>query len=299
VLDSIRPRQIFVVIRSFLRQTQGQRDARRLETVAVALLTSLTFPPGALFDRLRRALYPDENSTATRKIGQIVATSRCVAATPSARPRLEAGADDPSEHPRRNRVPGRRCAAQTSACRHGSTPRHGWAVGAPANSALTPAPTAPQCVHTIRGPNDRRAFGPAISADLVHCAALVSMLNSLRSFACRDETLGQARIEGGAVMGNLFLGIALAVLVAQPLLAADYPPPPIPPAAVPFDWGGNLFWNRGRWSHRKIQPDQPPCPPEYIARLQSGWRPGRRHHRLEQPSILGLRLFQHRVGDRG
>jgi hypothetical protein len=164
VLGSIRPRQIFVAIRSFLRQTQGQRDARRLETVAVALLTSLTFPPGALFDRLRRALYPDENSTATRKIGQIVATSR--AAKLSARPRLEAGADDPSEHQRRNRVPGRRGPAQTSACRHGSTPRHGWADGAPASSALTPAPTAPQCVHTIRDPNDRRAVGPATSADL-------------------------------------------------------------------------------------------------------------------------------------
>jgi opacity protein-like surface antigen len=45
-------------------------------------------------------------------------------------------------------------------------------------------------------------------------------------------------IEGGAVMGNLFLGIALAVLVAEPSMAADYPPPPISPAAVPFDWGG-------------------------------------------------------------
>jgi opacity protein-like surface antigen len=42
----------------------------------------------------------------------------------------------------------------------------------------------------------------------------------------------------GAVMDNLFLGIALAVLVAEPSMAADYPPPPIPPAAVPFDWGG-------------------------------------------------------------
>jgi hypothetical protein len=57
--------------------------------------------------------------------------------------------------------------------------------------ALTPAPTAPQFVHTIRDPNETaRAFGPATSADAVHCAALVSMLNSLRSFVCRDETLG-------------------------------------------------------------------------------------------------------------
>jgi hypothetical protein len=40
------------------------------------------------------------------------------------------------------------------------------------------------------------------------------------------------------VMGNLFLGIALAVFVAEPSMAPDYPPPPIPPAAVPFDWGG-------------------------------------------------------------
>jgi hypothetical protein len=44
-----------------------------LETVAVALLTSQTFPPGALFDRLRRGLYPDEYLAATQKIRQIAA----------------------------------------------------------------------------------------------------------------------------------------------------------------------------------------------------------------------------------
>jgi hypothetical protein len=106
-----------------------------LETVAVALLTSLTFPPGALFDRLRRALYPDENLAATRKIGHIAATS-------SEAPWLD--------YPRSRQF------------------------------GLTPAPTAPQFVLTIHDLNETaRAFGPATSADAVHCAALVSMLNSL------------------------------------------------------------------------------------------------------------------------
>jgi hypothetical protein len=81
-------------------------DTRQSETVAVALLRRRqTFPPGALFDRLRRALYPDVNVAATQKNGQIAATSRGAAAKLSADHRRDAGADQQPEHEhhRRNR----------------------------------------------------------------------------------------------------------------------------------------------------------------------------------------------------
>ena len=42
-----------------------------------------------------------------------------------------------------------------------------------------------------------------------------------------------------------FWGIALAVLVAEPSMAADYPPPPIPPSSSPFRWGGIYFGIEG------------------------------------------------------
>jgi hypothetical protein len=61
-------------------------DTRQSETVAVALLRRRqTFPPGALFDRLRRALYPDVNVAAMQKNGQIDATMRGSAAIGAAR----------------------------------------------------------------------------------------------------------------------------------------------------------------------------------------------------------------------
>jgi hypothetical protein len=214
-------------------KSSGQRDARRLETVAVALLTSLTFPPGALFDRLRRALYPDENSTATRKIGQIVASPGSEAVRPTT-----ARGPAPTVRPNTSAKSRPRRLCRRFTCANLTTrppsidsvfvpsPASGaggegvekfmlaWQYAAPwlgrprsRQFGLAPAPTAPQFVHAIRDPNETgRASGPVTSADAMHCAALVSMLNSLQSFVCRDETLGGAWIEAGGCHGQSFLG---------------------------------------------------------------------------------------------